>query len=176
MIKNLFFLFTVLLAFIACEDSPPARVMPKGKRPIIAEKPFPKDKELPIDIPPAPAPYTGPRKFCFEMQLGDNAKDMTRMQFILEDNDSIHGRLDHSYADRQPIRGRVAGIKEGTFLELGYTYIDSGVTKKEQMVLKWEDSKLYKKTGLMVEENGAMVLENPIKATLQLFLMKVNCK
>ena len=176
MIKNLFLLFTVLMAFTACEDSPPKRVMPRGKAPIIAEKPFPKDKELPIDIPPAPAPYTGPKKFCFEMHLGENTIDITRMQFILEDNDSIHGHLDHLFADRLPIHGNFKGIKEGTFVELGYTYIDSGVTKREQMILKWEGDKLYKKIGLMAEENGTMVLENPLSATLQLFLMKVNCK
>ncbi len=175
MAKYVFLLLAVIMAFTSCDDTP-KRVMPGGKAPIIAEKPYPKDKELPIDIPPAPAPYTGPKKFCFEMQLGENTSEMTHMQFILDDNDSIHGRLDNSYADRLPIHGNIKGVKEGTFLELGYTYIDSGVTKREQMILKWEDNKLYKKTGLMIEENGAMVLENPLNATLQLFLMKVNCK
>ncbi len=176
MIKHLSILFSALSILTACEDSPPARVMPKGKKPIIAEKAFPKDKELPIDIPPPPAPYTGPRKLCFEMQLGENTNEMTRMQFILDDNDSIRGSLDYSYADRLPIHGTIEGIKEGTFIELVYSYVDGGVRKKEQLVLKLEDNKLYKKTGAMVEENGFMVLENPLIASLQLFLMKVNCK
>ncbi len=172
------FLFVLLTVFVlaACDDGPPKRVFPKGRAPIIAEKEFPKDKETPIEIPPPPAPYTGPKKFCFEMELGNNPNDMTRMQFILDDNDSIRGRLDHTFADRTPIRGNIEGVKKGEFIELSYAYTDSGIHKTQQLNLKMENEKLYKKTGALVEEDGILVLEEPLKATLQLFLMKVDCK
>lgn len=172
------FLFALIAASVltACDDGPPKRVFPKGRAPIIAEKDFPKDKEAPIEIPPPPAPYTGPKKFCFEMELGNNPNDMTRMQFILDDNDSIRGRLDHSFADRTAIHGTIEGVKEGKFIELNYAYIDSGQKKSEQLILKLENDKLYKKTGALVEENGILVLEDPLNATLQLFLMKTDCK
>ncbi len=159
----------------ACDDTP-KRVLPRGKSPIIPERPFPKDKERPIDIPPPPAPYTGPKKFCFEMELGSNAQDLTRMQFVLDDNDSIRGRLDHIFTDRLPIHGTVEGVKEGKFIELNYMYTDSGVHKKEELILTLEDDKIYKKTGALIEENGVLILENPVKATLQLFLIQVECE
>ncbi len=172
------FLFVLLTVFVlaACDDGPPKRVFPKGRVPIIAEKEFPKDKETPIEIPPPPAPYTGPKKFCFEMELGNYPNDMTRMQFILDDNDSIRGRLDHSFTDRTPIHGTIEGVKEGKFIEVNYCYIDSGRKKSELLILKLEEDKLYKKTGPVIEEDGILVLEEPLKATLQLFLMKVDCK
>jgi len=171
-----FSLLLILVSFFTACDDTPQRVLPKGKKMVIADKPYPKDREAPIDIPPAPAPYTGPKKLCYEMQIGNNPNEYTRMQFILDDNDSIRGRLDYSFVDRPAIHGSIEGLKEGKFIELGYTFTDSGKRKMEQLVLKMEDDKMYKKNGEMVEENGVMVLENPLIAPLQLFLMKVDCK
>lgn len=175
MLKYFFLLFVSTLILTACDDTP-KRVLPKGKSPIIPDKPFPKDRETPIDIPPPPAPYTGPKKLCFEMELGINANEMTRMEFILDDNDSIRGHLNYTFADRLPIRGSICGLKEGKFIELKYEYVDSAVQKQEQLILKLEGDKLYKKTGPMVEENGVLVLENPLTAQLLLFLIRVDCK
>lgn len=175
MLKHIFSLVLIVFIFSSCDDTN-KRVMPKGKSPIIAEKEFPKEKEMIIDIPPPPAPYTGPKKLCFEMELGDNSNEMTRMQFILDDNDSILGRLDYSFADRLPVHGTIEGIKEGDRITLNYLYADSGTHKVEQLILKMEDDKLYKKTGPLVEENGILVLENPKNLTFQLFLIKAECK
>ncbi len=175
MIKHISLLFFAILLFSACDDTSKQSTL-NGKRSTLAEKAAPKEKDAFIDIPPPPAPYTGSRKFCFEMQLHADSSDMTQMQFILDDNDSIHGSMIHSFTTRSSIRGSIKGIKEGMFLELSYVYIDSGIRKSEQLVLIAEDDKLYKKTGAMVLENGTMVLENPLTATLQLFLMQVNCK
>lgn len=174
-VKHFALLFSIALILVSCDDTP-KRVMPKGKAPIIAEKAYPKDREAPIDIPPPPAPYTGPKKFCFEMELGNNTHDITSMQFILDDNDSIVGQLDYSFSGRAPLHGKIEGLKQGKFVDLLYTYTDSSRQKQEQLTLKWEENKLYKKNGPMVEEDGVLVLENPRIASLQLFLMKVNCK
>ena len=167
-------LFFVVLVLASCDDNT-KRVLPNGRRAIIAEKDFPKDKQLPIDIPPAPAPYSGPKRLCFQMDLG-NPNEMTQMNVILDDNDSLRGSLDYHFADKPLIHGAVEGIKAGKFIELNYAYTDSGIHKVEQLVLKLENDKLYKKTGPLVEEDGRIVLENPLKAKLQLFLMKVDCK
>jgi len=176
MIKYWSIVFISVLAFSACDDSPPARVFPKGRKPIIAERPFPKEKLAPIEIPPPPAPYTGPKKFCFEMELGNNPQDMTTMQFYLDDNDSVTGTLNFNFSDRQPIRGNITGLKEGKIIEVKYAYTDSGKLKNEILALKMEGDKIYKKVGPLVEENGVLVLENPLNATLQLFLMQTECK
>ena len=170
-VKHFILPFSIALALISCDDTP-QRVLPKGKKPIIAEKAYPKDREAPIDIPPPPAPYSGPKKFCFEMELGNSTHDITRMQFVLDDNDSIVGQLDYSFADRSPIHG----IKQGKFVDLLYTFTDSSKRKQEQINLKWEDNKLFKKNGPMVDEDGILVLENPLRASLELFLIKTNCK
>lgn len=171
----MFIFFIAVMALTACDETP-QRVLPKGKKMIIADRPFPQEKEAPIEIPPAPAPYTGPQKFCFEMELGNNVSEMTRMQFIVDDNDSVQGNLDYSFAERSPIHGSITGVKIGKILELNYEYTDSSVRKCEQITLKMENDKIYKKIGSMVDEGGCMVLENPRLSTLQLFLMKVNCK
>ena len=98
------------------------------------------------------------------------------MQFVLDDNDSIHGKLDYTFTDRQPLHGSIEGMKEGKIIDLKYTYVDSGKVKAEEMVFKYEGDKLYKKNGAMVEDNGVLVLENPLRATLQLFLIQTDCK
>ena len=174
MTKLFCFISLSALLLTACDDSP-QRTKVKGVA-IIAEKDFPKEKESAIDIPPPPAPYTGPKKFCFEMELGNNSKDMTRLQCIIDDDDSIRGRLDYTFSDRLPINGTIVGLKQGKFIELLYTYTDSGQHKVEQLVLTQEEDKLYKKNGALIEENGVLVLETPLKATLQLFLMQVDCQ
>lgn len=175
MAKHLVIVFIAALIFTACDDSA-QRAVPKGRKPIIAEKPFPTEKEAPIDIPPPPAPYTGPQKYCYEMELGNNTREVTSMHFILDDNDSIHGRLDYAYADKPATHGTIEGLKEGSFVELMYTYADSGIQKQEIITIKIENDKIFKKNGPLVQENGVWVLENPLRATLQLFLIKTDCK
>lgn len=176
MAKHILILFILSLVFSACDENPPKRVFPKNRQPIIAEKPFPKDKQVPIDIPPAPAPYTGPKKYCFEMELGSDAKDITRMQFILDDNDSIHGRLDHNFSGRSPVLGNITGIKEGEIIELNYLYTDSGISKTEELTLKLKEDKLFKKNGPMVlDERGIWVIENHRLAKFELFLEERDC-
>ncbi len=175
MAKQFFLVAIVILVFTACDDTP-RRDLPGGRAAIIAEKPYPKDREAPIDIPPPPSPYTGPKKYCFEMDLGNNPEENTRMAFVLGDNDSIHGTLDFSYADRKMVHGKIDGLKEGSFIEANYVYTDSGLNKRELLVLKLEGDKLYKKNGVMVEENGIMVLENPLMARLELFVIQTACK
>lgn len=176
MVKYLFSLIVIALIFSACDDTP-KRTFPKGRGPIIAEKPFPKDKELPIDLPPAPAPYTGPKKYCFEMEIGSGAKDITRMHFVLDDNDSIRGRLDHNFSARSPILGTIVGIKEGDILELNYSYTDSGISKVEELVLKLHEHQMFKKNGPMVlDERGIWVLENHRLSKFELFLEQRDCQ
>ena len=178
MLKYLFIslaFFPVLLVFNSCDNASKSNSR-KGSSFISDEKAFPGDKESALEIPPPPAPYTGPKKFCFEMEQGGNATDMARMQFILEDNDSIKGRLDYSFTDRESTHGTIEGVIQGNFAELIYAYTDSGIHKKEQLTFKWEGNNLFKKTGPMVEDNGVLVLENPLKAKLLLFLMQVDCK
>lgn len=177
MLKQLLLLLVVVAINSSCNENPPQRASLKGRQPIIAEKPFPKDKEVPIDIPPAPAPYTGPKKYCFEMEQGTDAKNITRMHFILEDNDSIHGRLDHTFSNRPAILGTIEGIKEGEIIELNYAYIDSGMHKREELVLKLNNENLFKKNGPMVlDERGIWVLENYRLSKFELFLEQRDCQ
>lgn len=175
MVKNIFFLAMVVGLLGACDDVP-KRVLPRGKYAIIPEKDFPKDKEMTIDLPPPPAPYTGPKQYCFTMELSQNVKETVNLKFVLEDNDSIFGQLDYNYQTREPLHGTVEGLREGKFIELNYAYTDSGLTKHELLVLKMEGDKLYKKNGALVEENGVWVLENPLIARLELFVIQTECK
>jgi hypothetical protein len=175
MMKHAFFVLMAAVVLTACDDTP-KRVMPKGRTAIIPEKDFPKDKEIPIDIPPPPAPYTGPKKYCFEMEIGTDPIEMTELKFVLDDNDSIRGTLEYLFAGRMPVKGKVEGLKEGKFIELGYTYSDSGVVKRELMELKMEGDKIYKKNGTLVEQDGVWMLENPLLARLELFVIQTECK
>lgn len=177
MLKQFLALLVVVIVASACDENPPKRVFPKGRVPIIAEKPFPKDKEVPIDIPPAPAPYTGPKKYCFEMEQGGDPKNITRMHFVLDDNDSIHGRLDHTFGNRPAILGTIEGLKEGEIIEVNYAYEDSGMLKREEMVLKLHDDKLFKKNGPMVkDERGVWILENHRLSKFELYLEQQDCQ
>lgn len=175
MVKHILFLVVVVCVLGACDDVP-KRVLPRGKYAIIPEKEFPKDREMTIDIPPPPAPYTGPKQYCFEMELGKDANEKVKLKFVLEDNDSIFGQLDYNYTSREPLHGTVEGLREGTFIELIYAFTDSGLTKRELLVLKMDGDKLYKKNGALVENNGIWILENPLISRLELFVIQTECK
>ncbi len=111
------------------------------------------------------------------MELGGEPRDITSMHFVLDDNDSIHGRLDHTFGNRPAILGTVEGLKEGDIIELNYAYEDSGMRKREELVMKLHDDKLFKKNGPMVlDERGVWVLENHRLSKFELFLEQVDCQ
>ena len=173
--KHLLAIVALVIFFSSCDQNT-KRELPKGRKAIIPEKDYPKDREAPIDIPPPPAPYTGPQKLCFEMELGNNSNERTWMHVTLDDNDSMRGVLHYKFSDKPARDGTIEGLKEGALIEMNFAYTDSGKSKIEQLVLKFDGDKVYKKSGPQVEDNGILVLENPAKATFQLFLLQTECK
>lgn len=166
-------LLCLLVVFIvtACNEE-----SPKGKRgkETVAMKPFPEEKDFVPDIPPPPAPYTGPIKYCFEKREGDNGMDITTLHLTL-DRDSITGTLDYLPSNRPGTHGTLEGVSIGNLYNLLYRYKDT-VEHAVQVIYKFDNGKLYIKTGAMVEDDGVMVLENPLKSTFVLYMEKVDCK
>jgi len=146
-----------------------------GKRYIIEEKEYPTEKEYTADLPPPPAPYTGPKKYCFEKREGENGEDVTELQLVL-DNDSISGQMDYLYAKRAPVHGNIDGMMMGTVLNFVLTYISDGAPHKERMICKFDKDQLFKKTGTMVEKDSVLELQTPSKALFVLSMERVKCK
>lgn len=170
MFKNYFFLFAVAGMLGACNNS-------------ISKKFFngysgggSGYNELPIDIPPAPRPPTGPQKMCFQMDVGSGLGEISTLTVIIDDNDSVTGWLQYAAPDGKAIRGNMVGLREGKYMDVKYSFTDSTDVKNEIISLKLEGDKLYKKNGVKVLQNGIWILENPLKARFELFMLQTNCK
>lgn len=167
MLKNIFFLLAVVSCMTACNSISKKFLGTGGGSGY---------NELPIDIPPAPRPPTGPQQMCFQMDVGGSPNEISKLTFTLFDNDSVKGWLQYATPLGQTIQGNISGLKEGKYLAIKYTYSDSNRVKHEVIPLKLEGDKLYKKNGAKIEQNGIWILENPLKARFELFMLQTSCK
>ena len=146
------YLFLFVLAFFGCQ--------PKQKP---AQAPAAKTE--------TPAQAT-PRKICYELTEGRSVA-VAELTFT---GDSVTGKLDYLFAEKDQSRGFISGVLKGDILKADYTYQSEGAKSVMEVIFKVEGDKIVQGHGPMGEYKGKFIYLYPDKAEFSTPFKATPCK
>ena len=108
---------------------------------------------------PAIDTQTEARKICYELVEG---RSVAVAEFTFK-GDSVTGKLDYLFAEKDQSRGFVNGVVKGDILRADYTYQSEGSTSVMEVIFKVEGDKIVQGHGAMRELGSKIVYVNPDK-------------